>query len=93
MTGEQFVEVLATGPQKAIYEPHRFAILLLGSYGCICSSLSYAFQSHCAGDASRVTTLLGARSRTISTVGLVVGYFLCHMASFLITLVPSRFSY
>ncbi|KAF8292319.1 putative protein associated with differentiation 4 [Trypanosoma cruzi] len=75
MTGEQFVEVLATGPQKAIYEPHRFAILLLGSYGCICSSLSYAFNLIAPEMQSRYD-LTGRDISTISTVGLVVGYFL-----------------
>ncbi|KAF8302936.1 putative protein associated with differentiation 8 [Trypanosoma cruzi] len=75
MTGEQFVEVLATGPQKAIYEPRRFAILLLGSYGCICSSLSYAFNLIAPEMQSRYD-LTGRDISTISTVGLVVGYFL-----------------
>ncbi|KAF8281255.1 putative protein associated with differentiation 4 [Trypanosoma cruzi] len=84
MTGEQFVEVLATGPQKAIYEPHRFAILLLGSYGCICSSLSYAFNLIAPEMQSRYD-LTGRDISTISTVGLVVGYFLMPYGFILIT--------
>ncbi|PBJ79911.1 protein associated with differentiation 4 [Trypanosoma cruzi cruzi] len=75
MTGEHLVEVLATGSQKAIYEPRRFAILLLGSYGCICSSLSYAFNL-IAPEMQSLYNLTGRDISTISTVGLVVGYFL-----------------
>ncbi|KAF8284727.1 hypothetical protein TcYC6_0004570 [Trypanosoma cruzi] len=47
----------------------------LGSYGCICSSLSYAFNL-IAPEMQSLYDLTGRDISTISTVGLVVGYFL-----------------
>ncbi|RNE96121.1 hypothetical protein TraAM80_09963 [Trypanosoma rangeli] len=75
MPGEALVEHLATGSQKPISEPHRFFILVIGAFGSLCSSLSYAFNLISMDMQSRYH-LSGRDISTIITVGLVISYFL-----------------
>ncbi|ESL05618.1 hypothetical protein TRSC58_06726 [Trypanosoma rangeli SC58] len=75
MPSEVLVEHLVTGSQKPIYEPHRFGILVIGACGSFCSSLSYAFNLISTDLQSRYH-LSGRDISTISTVALVISYFL-----------------
>jgi hypothetical protein len=64
---------LASGPQKPVSEYKRFAILVLGSFGCIVCSFSYAWNLI----ASRMQDRYKFSQRdmsTIVTVGLVLQY-------------------
>ncbi|KAK7193951.1 Protein Associated with Differentiation [Novymonas esmeraldas] len=73
-TNEEVVVVrLATGPQKRINEYKRFALLVLGSCGCIVCSFSYAWNL--------ISPAMQARYRltqrdlsSIVTTGLVIQY-------------------
>ncbi|KAK7194136.1 Protein Associated with Differentiation [Novymonas esmeraldas] len=73
-TNEEVVVLrLATGPQKRVGENKRFAILLLGSFGCIVCSFSYAWNLVAPSMQTRYK--LSQRDlSTIVTVGLVVQY-------------------
>ncbi|KAK7194137.1 Protein Associated with Differentiation [Novymonas esmeraldas] len=64
---------LATGPQKHINENKRFAILVLGSFGCIVCSFSYAWNL-ISGEMQVRYKLSQRDLSTIVTVGLVVQY-------------------
>ncbi|KAK7193950.1 Protein Associated with Differentiation [Novymonas esmeraldas] len=74
-TNEEVVVVrLATGPQKRINEYKRFAILALGSFGCIVCSFSYAWNLISPAMQKRYD--LSQRDlSSIVTVGLVFQYF------------------
>ncbi|KAH9599832.1 Major facilitator superfamily [Trypanosoma melophagium] len=65
---------LPTGPQRPINESRRFAIMAIGAYGCICTSLRYAFNLT-SGDLQSRYNLSGRDVSSISTVGLVFCYF------------------
>lgn len=69
------VEVLAAGPQKHISEPHRFFIVVLGAYGCMCCSFSYAFNL-ISGAMQERYNLTQRDLSTITTVGLIFQYFI-----------------
>ncbi|KAG5510429.1 hypothetical protein GH5_06628 [Leishmania sp. Ghana 2012 LV757] len=64
---------LATGPQKPVGEYKRFAILALGSFGCIVCSFSYAWNL-ISGTMQRRYNLSQRDLSTIVTVALVVQY-------------------
>ncbi|KPA76999.1 putative protein associated with differentiation 4 [Leptomonas pyrrhocoris] len=64
---------LASGPQKPVSEYKRFAILVLGSFGCIVCSFSYAWNLVSADMQERYHFTQRDMS-TIVTVGLVVQY-------------------
>ncbi|CAJ1018612.1 Nodulin-like, putative [Leishmania lindenbergi] len=64
---------LATGPQKPINEYRRFAILVLGSFGCIVCSFSYAWNL-ISGTMQQRYDLTQRDLSTVVTVGLVVQY-------------------
>ncbi|GET86678.1 hypothetical protein, conserved [Leishmania tarentolae] len=64
---------LATGPQKPVNESRRFALLVLGSFGCIVCSFSYAWNLI----SSTMQTRYALSQRdlsTIVTVGLVMQF-------------------
>ncbi|KAG5510430.1 hypothetical protein GH5_06629 [Leishmania sp. Ghana 2012 LV757] len=60
---------LATGPQKPVGEYKRFALLVLGSFGCIVCSFSYAWNL-ISGTMQRRYNLSQRDLSTIVTVGL-----------------------
>ncbi|CBZ32330.1 hypothetical protein, conserved in leishmania [Leishmania donovani] len=64
---------LATGPQKPVSEHKRFAILVLGSFGCIVCSFSYAWNL-ISGTMQQRYDLSQRDLSTIVTVGLVVQF-------------------
>ncbi|CBZ40914.1 uncharacterized protein [Leishmania mexicana MHOM/GT/2001/U1103] len=64
---------LATGPQKPVSEHKRFSILVLGSFGCIVCSFSYAWNL-ISGTMQQRYDLSQRDLSTIATVGLVVQY-------------------
>ncbi|ORC88547.1 uncharacterized protein TM35_000161850 [Trypanosoma theileri] len=74
MSHEELVKRLPKGPQKPINESRRFAIMAVGAYGCICTSLRYAFNLT-SGDLQSRYNLTGRDVSSISTVGLVFCYF------------------
>ena len=64
---------LATGPQKPVNEYKRFAILVLGSFGCIVCSFGYAWNLVASSMQNRYKFSQRDMS-TIVTVGLVLQY-------------------
>ncbi|CAM41944.2 hypothetical protein, conserved in leishmania [Leishmania braziliensis MHOM/BR/75/M2904] len=64
---------LATGPQEPINEYRRFATLVLGSFGCIVCSFSYAWNL-ISGTMQQRYDLTQRDLSTVVTVGLVVQY-------------------
>ncbi|KAG5483897.1 hypothetical protein CUR178_06896 [Leishmania enriettii] len=75
MQTKQKVEIirLATGPQKPVGEYKRFALLALGSFGCIVCSFSYAWNL-ISGTMQQRYDLSQRDLSTIVTVALVVQY-------------------
>ncbi|KAG5485367.1 hypothetical protein LSCM4_06003 [Leishmania orientalis] len=72
---EVHLEVLASVPQKHISELHRFALLLVGSFGTICGSFGYAFTLVLPRMQERYN--LSQRDlASVTTVGLVFGFFM-----------------
>ncbi|RHW71670.1 Protein Associated with Differentiation [Trypanosoma brucei equiperdum] len=69
------VERLSTANQKPINEPRRFALLVLGTFCCICTSFMYAFNL-ISGAMQERYDLTQRDLSTITTVGIAVGYFL-----------------
>nr|CCD16936.1 unnamed protein product [Trypanosoma congolense IL3000] len=69
------VERLSTARQEPTSEPRRFAVLVLGSFCCICTSFMYAFNLISGAMQSRYD-LTQRDLSTITTVGIAVGYFL-----------------
>ncbi|GET86677.1 hypothetical protein, conserved [Leishmania tarentolae] len=72
---EPHLQVLASGPQKHISDLHRFALLLVGSFGTICGSFGYAFTLVLPRMQERYN--LSQRDlASVTTVGLVFGFFM-----------------
>ncbi|AAZ12664.1 hypothetical protein, conserved [Trypanosoma brucei brucei TREU927] len=69
------VERLSTANQKPVSEPRRFATLVLGVFCCMCTSFMYAFNL-ISGAMQERYDLTQRDLSTITTVGIVVGYFL-----------------
>nr|CCD15539.1 unnamed protein product [Trypanosoma congolense IL3000] len=68
------VERLSSAQQRPISEPHRFTVLVLAALCCICVSFLYTFNLVSGAIQSRYNLTQGDMS-TITTVGIVVGYF------------------
>ncbi|KAG5483900.1 hypothetical protein CUR178_06897 [Leishmania enriettii] len=75
MQTKEKVEIirLATGPQKPVGEYKRFALLVLGSFGCIVCSFSYAWNL-ISGTMQQRYDLSQRDLSTIVTVGLTFQY-------------------
>ncbi|CAG9570189.1 conserved hypothetical protein [Leishmania major strain Friedlin] len=72
---ELHLQVLARGPQRRISDLHRFALLLVGSFGTICGSFGYAFTLVLPQMQERYN--LSQRDlASVTTVGLVFGFFM-----------------
>ncbi|CAJ1014238.1 putative Major Facilitator Superfamily/Nodulin-like [Leishmania utingensis] len=69
------MQLLASGSQGRISDLHRFALLLVGSFGTICGSFGYAFTLVLPRMQERYN--LSQRDlASVTTVGLVFGFFM-----------------
>ncbi|KAL7700287.1 protein associated with differentiation 4 [Lotmaria passim] len=72
-TSALHLNVLAAGPQRRVSEVHRFALLMIGSIGMICSSFGYAF-SLVVPSLQTKYNFTQRETASITCVGLVFGY-------------------
>jgi MFS family permease len=72
-TSQLHLGVLASGPQKPVNETRRFALLMMGSIGMICSSFGYAF-SLVVPSLQTKYNFTQRETASITCVGLVFGY-------------------
>ncbi|AAZ12933.1 hypothetical protein, conserved [Trypanosoma brucei brucei TREU927] len=71
---DHVVERLPTARQQPAGEPHRFGLLAVAAFSCICVSLTYGFNL-ISGAMQERYGLTQRDLSTISTVGIAVGYF------------------
>lgn len=72
--GDERATEVGPEPKLVISEPKRFAILVVGVFGCVCVSLTFGFNIF-SGDLQERYHFTQAEMTTISTVGLVLSYF------------------